>query len=267
MGLVPAISPATVLSNALRRSSVDHGEADHHAAAVPCRIVTPADADPALIADELSARNRAGRAIRDVGHAMIGHQAPVALIEELAATLDRFSERLSDGGPRRRPDESFGTWMGAPADGEPITTFEDRPVSGAASPWGLDITSYRDGEEAVARVTLRSAHEGAPGRSHGGIVAAIFDDVMGFVIQLIEVSAFTGTLSVRYESGVPLHRELVVRTRMANRAGRKIHITAEMWDAATRVATATATFITIPTTTPTPTPTPTATPTATTTTT
>ena len=177
---------------------------------------------------------------------MVGHQAPIELIDDLAATLDRFSARLSEGGPRSRPVESFATWMEAPADGEAITTFEDRPVSGAASPWGLDITSYREGEEAVARVTLRSAHEGAPGRSHGGIVAAIFDDVMGFVIQLIEVPAFTGTLSVRYESGVPLHRELVVRTRLANRAGRKIHITAEMWDGETRVATATATFIAIP---------------------
>ena len=214
------------------------------ASAVRCptmtRIETPAGppADPTG-----EARVRAGRAIRDLGHALVGSHATVELIDEIAETLDDLSLRLEAGPPRGRPTATFPSWMAAPLDGAPIVTFEDRPISGSASPWGCDLVSRREGDEAVAHFTLRAAHEGAPGRSHGGVVAAIFDDVMGFVIQLVEVPAFTGELSVRYEAGVPLGRELVMRARLDHRHGRKLHITADLWDAETRVATAKATFI------------------------
>ena len=46
-------------------------------------------------------------------------------------------------------------------------------------------------EEAVARVRLGHAFEGAPGRAHGGIVASIFDDVMGIVLTIHSTPAFT----------------------------------------------------------------------------
>ncbi len=86
----------------------------------------------------------------------------------------------------------------------------------------------RDGDEAVAVVTLDSAHEGAPGRSHGGIVAALFDDVFGFVLTINEQPAFTGELTVRYERGVPLHVSLECRARLTERDGRKMYMTAEL---------------------------------------
>jgi acyl-coenzyme A thioesterase PaaI-like protein len=193
----------------------------------------------------VAARNRAGRAVRDIGHALVGHEAPIELVDEVAVVLDGLSARLDEGAPRQRPLDSYDTWHGAPNVGDLISTFADRPISGASSPWGCDITAHREGDEAVARFTLRSAHEGAPGRSHGGIVAALFDDVMGFVIQIWQIVAFTGELSVRYERGVPLHRELVMRARLGSHHGRKVHMTADLWDGDARVATAKATFITI----------------------
>ena len=193
-----------------------------------------------------AARNRAGRAIRDLGHAVVGHDASAEMIDEVAGTLDELTGRLAAGPARSRPDVTFPTWRTAPLDGELIVTFEDRPVSGAASPWGCDLVSRREGDEAVARFTLRAAHEGAPGRSHGGVVSAIFDDVMGFVIQIVEVPAFTGELSVRYEAGVPLGRELVMRARLDHHHGRKLHITADLWDGETRLATGKSTFVALP---------------------
>ena len=44
---------------------------------------------------------------------------------------------------------------------------------------GLDTEIHREGDDLIAYVTLRAAHEGAPGRSHGGVVAALFDDIFG----------------------------------------------------------------------------------------
>lgn len=191
-------------------------------------------------------RARAGRAIRDVGHALVGHHAPVALLDRLSRTLDELTAELELGEPRGRAQvTSEGRWGEPPADGASMTSYDERPVSGRASPWGLDLEVRRAGDEVVATATLRAAHEGAPGRSHGGVVAALFDDVFGFVLNLYPQPAFTGELTVRYQAGVPIGVPLECRVRLAERDGRKWRMTGELTAGEQVLATARATFITI----------------------
>lgn len=180
--------------------------------------------------EHLDRRARAGRAVRDIGHALIGHHAEDALVDEVAVTLDALTARLTAGPVRSRQANSFqrGDDWGAEPDQTEFTGFDDRPVSGRSSPWGLDPLIRRVGDEIEATVTLRSAHEGAPGRSHGGVVSALFDDVYGFVLSITRTPGFTGELSIRYEGGTPLHVPLVCRVRLASREGRKLFMTGEL---------------------------------------
>src|SRR5438477_13211725 len=104
--------------------------------------------------------------------------------------------------------------------------FEDRAVGGRTNPTGVDVSVRYDGDEVVADVVLRKAFEGAPGRAHGGIVAAAFDDVTGFVIGQIQEPAFTGELTVRYVAPVPVDEPLLMRARLAGRERRKLFIDA-----------------------------------------
>jgi acyl-coenzyme A thioesterase PaaI-like protein len=195
---------------------------------------------------ETTARAEAGRAVRDIGHALVGHHAPVELLEQVAQQLDELTTQLSVGAARSRADASReGRWDTPPADGEVMNEYDERPISGRASPWGLDLTVVRDGDEVVARCTLRSAHEGAPTRSHGGIVAAMFDDVYGFVLTIMRQPAFTGELSVRYVAGTPIGVPLECRVRLAEQVGRKLYMTGELTAAGSVVATSKATFIAI----------------------
>jgi acyl-coenzyme A thioesterase PaaI-like protein len=194
------------------------------------------------------ARARAGLAIRDIGHALVGHHASIDTLEQLAHTLEQLTAQLSRGATRSRSEvRRDGQFGEAPPDGSVMTTYDERPVSGRASPWGLDLEVVRDGDEAVASLTLRAAHEGAPGRSHGGIVAALFDDVYGFVLQIHSQSAFTGELWMRYEAGVPIGEPLSCRVRLDRREGRKMYMTGELTVVATAqvLARSTATFIAI----------------------
>ncbi|MGB8858414.1 MAG: PaaI family thioesterase [Ilumatobacteraceae bacterium] len=192
------------------------------------------------------ARADAGRAIRDIGHALVGHHAPIEVVQRVAATLDPLSAELASGRRRDRAEvRREGEWGEPPDDGAVMTSYDERPVSGRASPWGLDLTLRRDGDEAVAALTLRAAHEGAPGRCHGGIVAALFDDVYGFVLSILAQSAFTGELSVRYEAGVPIGVPLECRVRLSERSGRKLHMTGELSAAGQVLARSKATFIAI----------------------
>ena len=192
------------------------------------------------------ARASAGRAIRDLGHAIVGHHAPVELIDRMAGTLVGLTAELAALPVRSRADgPPRGEWGKPPEDGATLTSYDERPVSGRASPWGLDLHLRHEGDEVVASVTMRAAHEGAPGRSHGGIVAALFDDVFGFMLTIVAEPAFTGELSIRYQAGVPIGVPLECRVRLAERDGRKLYMTGELIANGNVVARSKATFITI----------------------
>ena len=194
---------------------------------------------------EADARAWAGKAVRDLGHALVGHHADVALIDRVSATLDELTAELRHGERRSRHRPTVYDNADAPADGAELTSYDERPVSGRSSPWGLDIRVHREGDEVVARCTLGAAHEGAPGRSHGGIVAALFDDVYGFVLTINAQPAFTGELKVRYQAGTPIGVPLECRVRMTGREGRKILMSGELTAGEQVVATSTAVFIAI----------------------
>lgn len=206
---------------------------------------SPDDARPS----EAELRIRAGRATCDLGHALVGHQVDDETLIAVAEHLEALTARLTVGGQRQRPSHSFqrGADWSPPGDGEAfLTTHDDRPVSGRSSPYSLDPAIHREGDEVVATVTLRAAHEGAPARSHGGIVAALFDDIFGFVLTIHQTPGFTGELGIRYEAGTPLHVPLTCRVRLADRQGRKLFMTGELTTAdGTVCVRATATFITI----------------------
>ncbi len=196
----------------------------------------------------LEARARAGKAIRDIGHAFVGRHATLEQIERLAQTLEDIGDELWPADPRSRDARPFAEQqIGDYPQGRFEPRFDDRPVSGRSSPWGLDIALHRHRDEIDARVTLRAAHEGAPNRSHGGIISALFDDVFGYVLGVIHQAAFTGDLTVRYHAPTPLHRELSCRVRLDEQVGRKLLMVGTLTAVETGqlCASATATFIAV----------------------
>lgn len=197
--------------------------------------------------DQLAdARARAGRAVRDIGHELVAHEVSAELLDRITATLDGLSAELADHPDRNRAiTRRGGDWGPSPDDGAIMFSFDERPISGRASPWGLDLTIRREGHEAVATCTLRAAHEGAPGRSHGGVVSALFDDVYGFVLTILAQPAFTGEFAVRYLDGVPIGRLLECRVRCTEQLGRKILVSGELTDDGHVLATSTGTFIAV----------------------
>ena len=194
-----------------------------------------------------TARAKAGRAIRRIGHSFVGRESPATLLEQASDTLDGLSDRLDDSPRRSRSTAIEESWRHEVGEGEEITSYDERPFSGRASPWGLDLTVRRYGDEVEARCTLDAAHEGAPGRCHGGIVAGLFDDVFGFLLGVLREPAFTGELSVRYEAPTPLFKPIACKARLRERAGRKLHMTGELIDVETGavVARSTAIMITV----------------------
>ena len=50
------------------------------------------------------ARAQAGRAIRDVGHALVGHHAPIELLDDVTRALDGLTRQLCEGAVRSRSE-------------------------------------------------------------------------------------------------------------------------------------------------------------------
>jgi acyl-coenzyme A thioesterase PaaI-like protein len=192
-------------------------------------------------------RARAAGALRRLGHALIGHEADAELLDRVARAADRVAADL-ERQPSRQRDllelkrRMFDIEVG---DGEPVVHFDECFVSGPWNPMGIAIEVHREGDEAVAEVSLGAAFEGAPGRSHGGIVAAIFDDVLGYLLTLIQEPGFTGELTIRYHAPTPIGQPLEFRARIDGREGRRVATSAEATADGQVVASATATFVVI----------------------
>jgi acyl-coenzyme A thioesterase PaaI-like protein len=175
-------------------------------------------------------RARAAAALRRLGHAVVGHNADDELLERIAEVAARTAATVEQGEGRSRPIDAIKRrlWEDPPVDGGPMSHFAECVVSGTANPMGIAIKVRREGDEAVADFNLGAAFEGAPRRAHGGVVAAIFDDVMGYVLVVHRTPAFTGRLTINYRAPVPMGQDMTVRARLSRRSGRKLSMTAEM---------------------------------------
>ncbi len=86
--------------------------------------------------------------------------------------------------------------------------------------------------------TLRPGQQGAPGQAHGGVLAAVLDEVMGVTAWSLGSSCATARLEVDYLAPVPLNAAVHIQARCTGRHGRKVYLTAEarLGDAAGPVA-------------------------------
>ena len=190
-------------------------------------------------------RADAAAALRDLSHAFAEHDADDAQLEAIAREARQLVAQLDPTARRDRlalmnASRAAGEFPASSGSG-----FGDRAVGGLTNPTSADIDVQFEPDGVVARVVLRKAFEGAPGRAHGGIVAAVFDDVTGFVIGQLREPAFTGELTVRYVAPVPVEVPLEMRARLDGRERRKLFISAVARDGDKVVATCHAIYITV----------------------
>ena len=196
------------------------------------------------------ARLDAARALRELGNALVSHQVPDDVLERIAATVGALVPQVREAPARPHAflGGDFDIFSAPPPEGRPARTpnaFPDCVVSGRANPMGIAARLWREGDEAVCQVTLGAAFEGAPGRAHGGVVAALLDETMGLVLSISSTPAFTGHLAVTYRAPTPVGEALEVRARLAGRAGRKMTLTAELRGAGRLLAEAEGLFIAV----------------------
>jgi len=182
----------------------------------------------------LPERQAAAKAMNRLSHAIVRHRASsdiLAMIsaeaEGLADTLEKEPEHVRElDFVEHARSSGMSLSGGAPLAplGEFVDMFHDSPVSGSLNPlnMGLKIATFED--HTVGRITLAPGWQGAPGRAHGGVVAAVVDEVLGAMLPVLGVVAFTGELTLRYVAPCPLGVPLEFTARATGRDGRKIYL-------------------------------------------
>src|SRR6056297_1266501 len=192
-------------------------------------------------------RAQAAATVRRLGHALMGHEVDDELLARVAEVVTELAVEAESSGARTRDVEALTRRMFTTevADGAPVVHFDECIVSGPWNPLGIGIEVVRDGDDALAEVVLGTAFEGGPGMAHGGIVAALFDDVLGYLLTLHHVPGFTGELTVRYHRPTPVGAPLTVRGWVVDRVGRRLLTAADIRAGGQVVASATATFVAV----------------------
>ena len=205
---------------------------------------------------DLPARVAAAAALSRLGHALVRHRADPAVLERMAEAAERLAGDIEIEPRRERRMELLshpgfetavhgGSLADLMADGAFVDAFEDSPISGSANPLSMGLRVGRDGDEAVGQIVIQHGWQGAPGRAHGGVVAAVIDEVYGALLPIVGCMAFTGELTVRYVAPCPIERPLEFRARLIDRQGRKLYVECEGRSDGEVFATSTATFIEI----------------------
>jgi len=95
---------------------------------------------------------------------------------------------------------------------------------------GLKLAFRLEDGVAVAEFDPDPEHQGYPGLMHGGLVATILDEAMGWAIYGKGIWAMTARMQVRFRQSVPLDRRLRVSARVTNQRHRLLQARAELHD-------------------------------------
>ena len=117
------------------------------------------------------------------------------------------------------------------------------PLNPIAPPLKVEVCNEGEYKEIRALGKLHGVYVGPPDLVQGGVIALLFDDIMGSVLVVNNCGAMTGTLEVRYEKPTPIAKELLWIGKIEKIEGRKIHVSAELWAEETRTAIAKGIFV------------------------
>ena len=195
-------------------------------------------------------RIEAASLMRQLGHEFVARTLNDDELETLRRTMRTLLDEIRTAPPRVRElsrDRLEEFTLTIPTFDEigERQLFSDSIVAGAANPMGLAAQLWRDGDVACVRVTLGKAFEGAPGRAHGGVIAALLDEVMGLMNVIHGAMAFTAQLDITYVAPTPVGEPIIARAWLARRDNRKQFVEATLHADDVLVASAKALFITI----------------------
>jgi hypothetical protein len=166
---------------------------------------------------------RLAAAVRRVSAVVVGKTLSDDEVAAAADELSALATRLESVAPaaRRTLDQV------PDPDGHPQSFFPTSPVIGLASPISPPVEVWsvvgETGQREIrGRVSFGYPYEGPPTCVHGGVIAELFDELLGLANLVVGQAAMTGTLKIRYQRPTPLLAPLDLVSRFTGKEGRKV---------------------------------------------
>ncbi len=105
---------------------------------------------------------------------------------------------------------------------------------------GLHLGLHVAGDSCWTELTLQPDFQGWEGIAHGGIVATILDEVMGWALASLDSWGYTAKLSIEYRRPVPIGARIRGEGRVVEQRRRLLTTTARLFDPASGEVYATA---------------------------
>jgi hypothetical protein len=190
--------------------------------------------------------NRLSSVLRRIGAVAVGHPVADDVVSDVTDQLNVLADQLeaaAEPTKRFRPQPS--------ALGHPQDYFPTSPIVGYSNPIAPPIDVWvvlgEGGQrEMRGRATFDYPYEGPPTCVHGGVIAELFDELLGAANIVAGQAAMTGTLTVRYRRPTPLMAPLDLESRMTGKDGRKIYAWGGIYYQGELTAEAEGIFIEVP---------------------
>ncbi len=172
-------------------------------------------------------------------------RAPRSDLETAREAVDRALELLaphSHGGPYAQADMLGGLGRFEETR-DPMELFPYSPLIGSFNPVSPPMEFRVEGDVIHGRGRFGAQFCGPPNHVHGGVVAAVMDELLGAVNVVNALGAMTGTLTIRYRRPTPLFEEVRLEGRTAGSEGRKVFARGSMWHGEELLAEAEGVFI------------------------
>ncbi len=172
--------------------------------------------------------------------------APEAVIQQATKQLQQTNKLLaahrSNGVPSSATLDGTDGYYKTNAD-SPQEVMPYSPIIGELNPVSLGFKFEYVEKKVEGHGTFPAIFTGPPNTAHGGIIAAVFDELLAAVVLGNDVGAFTGTLSIRYISRTNINQPVSLKAEVTGQEGRKVFAKGEMLQDGVLTATAKGIFI------------------------
>jgi len=148
--------------------------------------------------------------VLDLGGSLDALTAAADRVEALVASLDEVT--------RARAIE---TYRGEFDRGAPNDVLPFNPATGVLNPIAPKLEMSVAGKTLVAYCEFSRCHEGGPSAAHGGMIAAVYDQVLAYATMIEGKTGPTLSLKVTYLKPTPVNERLRFETNVTSVDGRK----------------------------------------------
>ena len=182
---------------------------------------------------------RAAVAVRRLAQTLVKHEPDEDLLDRIGEAAETLAGEL-EARPIRPRRSGFGERA---SKSDRLGYLAYGPIMGRLNPIAPPVRLDDAGGHLAGKVTFTESHEGLPGYVHGGVVAATFDELLGFTQAFSGTPGVTGMLSIRYRAPTPINRTLSLEGHYERKVGRTMHATRKLMDGSTVTAEAEGVFV------------------------